>query len=78
MWYRINGNLINMERVVNIYIAGEKSLVFVLNTPIAGASGRDTHFTEFKNVETKINFKDTAKRNECFSKLTEALNAVTL
>ena len=80
MWYRINGELINLSRVVDIYIDGARDIVFVLDIPVAGlgAGGGYSSDLRFGNAETIITFKDTSKRDECFSKLAKVLDAKTL
>ena len=82
MWYRINGDLINLSRVVNIYICGEKELVFVLDVPVAGSgAGGGAGYSiehEFDTAESVIKFSNKSNRDKCFNKLAEVLGAKTL
>ena len=80
MWYRINGELINLSRVVDIYIDGAEDIVFMLDIPVAGtgAGGGYSSDMGFSAAETIITFKNTSKRDECFSKLAKVLDAKTL
>ena len=78
MWYRINGELINLSRVVDIYIYGKVDLVFVLDIPVSSAGGGDTFSIESHNAESIITFSSTSKRDECFIKLAKVLDAKTL
>ena len=74
MWYRINDELINLIRVVDIFKSGEKELVFTLD--ITAAGGGESYYA--KMAETRIKFANASKRDECFNKLIEILEAKTI
>lgn len=74
MWYRINDELINLIRVVDIFKSGENELVFILDIPVAG--GGESYYG--KMAETRIKFATASKRDDCFNKLIKALDAKTI
>ena len=74
MWYRINDELINLNRVVDIFKSGEKELIFILDIPVAGG-GESYHG---KMAETSIKFATASNRDKCFNKLAEILGAKNL
>ena len=74
MWYKINDELINLNRVVDIFKSGENELVFILDIPVAG--GGESYYG--KMAETIIKFTNASKRDYCFNKLIEILEAKTI